>query len=304
MAARLKPPVSSLFPPRVLGGQYGKRAMNAIPHSRKYSAITVLAALALMVTGLSGCDKLKARDLLNQGTQAYKDGLTDKAIEDFKQATDLDPTLLMARLYLATAYQGQFIPGAPSEENKRNGTQALEEYQKVLSVDPNNLTALDGIGSLMYAMAATPYTPAKFEESKSYHEKHIALKPDDPDPYYWVGVIDWTLAWHANQEFRADYNRAHAAKQIKDDQPLPADLRDQFAAKYSQTVSEGMDALKKAMDRKPDYDDAMAYLSLLNRQQADMTADQSQRDQLLKTADQLMEQVKQIKQKKSVTPAG
>ena len=275
--------------------------MNA-SHPQKSSRIAIIAALALVAGCLGGCDKLKARDLLNQGTQAYKDGQTDKAIEDFKQATELDPTLLMARLYLATAYQGQFIPGAPSEENKRNGTQALQEYQKVLDTDANNLTALDGIGSLMYAMAATPYTPEKFEQSKTYHQKHIAIKPDDPDPYYWVGVIDWTLAWHANQEIRADYNRAHAAKQIKDDQPLPPDLRDKFSAKYAQTVTEGMDALKKAIERKPDYDDAMAYLSLLNRQQADMTADQAQRDGMLKTADDLMEQVKQIKQKKSTTP--
>jgi hypothetical protein len=277
--------------------------MNALPHSQKTTGMAILAALALVVSFGGGCDKLKARDLLNQGTQAYKDGLTDKAIEDFKEATNLDPTLLMARLYLATAYQGQFIPGAPSEENKRNGSQALQEYQKVLETDANNLTALDGIGSLMYAMAATPYTPEKFEESKTYHQKHIAIKPDDPDPYYWVGVIDWTLAWHANQELRADYNRAHAAKQIKDDQPLPADLRDKFSAKYAQTVSEGLDALKKASERKPDYDDALAYQSLLNRQQADMTSDGAQRDELLKNADQLMEQVKQIKQKKSGVPA-
>lgn len=265
----------------------------------------MFAALAVCVAGLTGCDKLKARDLLNQGTQAYKDGLTDKAIEDFKQSTQLDPTLLMARLYLATAYQGQFIPGAPSEENKRYGTQALQEWQNVLNVDPNNLTALDGIGSLLYNMAASPFTPEKFEESKTYHQKHIALKPDDPDPYYWVGVIDWTLAWHGNQTLRADYNRAHPTKQIKDDQPFPTpDMRDQFATKYASTITEGIDALKKAMERKPDYDDAMAYLSLLDRQQADMTADSGQRDELLKDADQLIEQVKQIKQKKGLTPTG
>ena len=277
--------------------------MNAPPHSQKSRTLPllVLATMFAAALGLGGCNKLKARDLLNQGTQAYKDGLTDKAIEDFKQATELDPTLLMARLYLATAYQGQFIPGAPSDENKRMGEQAIAEYRKVLEADPNNVSALDGLGSMMYNLAATPYTPEKFEESKTYHQKHIALKPDDPEPYYWVGVIDWTLSWHANQELRADYNRAHPTKQIKDDQPLPPDLRDQFSAKYGQTVAEGLDALKKANERRADYDDALAYESLLDRQQADMTADGGQRDDLLRQADQLMEQVKQIKQKKSQT---
>lgn len=277
--------------------------MNEIVHTHKSRTmgIAAFAAMLAVAAGFGGCNKLKARDLLNQGTQAYKDGLTDKAIEDFKQATDLDPQLLMARLYLATAYQGQFIPGAPSDENKRMGAQAIDEYKKVLEADPNNLTALDGLGSMMYNMGNPPYQPEKFEESKTYHEKHISLKPDDPEPYYWIGVIDWTLAWHANQEIRANYNRAHPTKQIKDDQPLPADLRDQFSAKYGQTVTEGLDNLKKANERKADYDDALAYQSLLDRQQADMTADGGQRDELLKQADQLMDQVKQIKQKKGQT---
>jgi len=132
--------------------------MNA-SHPQKSSRIAIIAALALVAGCLGGCDKLKARDLLNQGTQAYKDGQTDKAIEDFKQATELDPTLLMARLYLATAYQGQFIPGAPSEENKRNGTQALQaihdDYSQRLNQQSDQVDqqTLDDIRSAVAAIA-------------------------------------------------------------------------------------------------------------------------------------------------------
>ena len=42
--------------------------------------------------GAAGCDKLKARDLLNKGVAAFKNGKYDDSIEDFKQAKDLDPT--------------------------------------------------------------------------------------------------------------------------------------------------------------------------------------------------------------------
>ena len=31
------------------------------------------------------------------------------------------------------------------------------------TVDPSNLSALDGIGSILYNMAGTPFTPEKFE---------------------------------------------------------------------------------------------------------------------------------------------
>src|SRR5205814_2686524 len=96
-------------------------------------------------------------------------------------ARELDPSLINARLYLATAYASQYIPGAPSEANTRLGNQAIAEFKEVLGIDPNNLSAIDGIGSILFQMAGTPYDPKKFEESKSYHEKHIALKANDPD---------------------------------------------------------------------------------------------------------------------------
>src|ERR1700739_1505372 len=176
-------------------------------------------ALLLLVAGVSGCNKLKARDLLNKGVGNFKNGQYDSAIEDFNQARELDPPLLNARLYLATAYASQYIPGAPSEANTRLGNQAVEEFKDVLSIDDKNLSAIDGIGSIIFQMAGQPYDPKKFEESKTYHQKHIELKPNDPEPYYWIGVIDWTLAFRANNELRAEYNKDNLKKQVKDTDP-------------------------------------------------------------------------------------
>src|SRR5229473_2219996 len=136
---------------------------------------SAFAAILLLAAGLSGCSKLKARDLLNKGVAAFKNAQYDTAVEDFKQAKDLDPALIVARLYLATAYATQYIPGAPSEQNVRLGTAAVNEFKEVLSIDDKNLSAIDGIGSILFQMAGTPYDPKKFEESKSYHQKHIDL---------------------------------------------------------------------------------------------------------------------------------
>ncbi|MFZ0819469.1 MAG: tetratricopeptide repeat protein [Candidatus Acidiferrales bacterium] len=266
---------------------------------RTYHSLAALALALFAIAGLSGCNKLKARDKLAQGVQAYKNGQYDHAIEDFQEAIKLDPSLTVAQLYLATAYQTQYIPAAPSEENKRMADEAIKQYDDILSRDPNNLSAIDNMGSLLYNMAGTPFSPETFEKSKQFHMKHIELNPNDAEPYYWVGLIDWTLTWHANQQLRSDYNHAHPTKQIHDDQPLPPDLRDQYAAKNSAMVEDGISSMKKAMDRRADYDDAMAYLSLLYRQKGDMTANPSERDDLLRQADALLDQVKQIKQKKA-----
>jgi tetratricopeptide (TPR) repeat protein len=263
---------------------------------------SAFAALLLLAAGLSGCNKLKARDLLNKGVAAYKNGQYDTAIEDFKQAKELDPGLMNARLYLATAYASQYIPGAPSDQNVRLGNQAVNEFKEVLQIDPNNLSAIDGIGSILFQMAGTPYDPKKFEESKSYHQKHIELKPNDPEPYYWIGVIDWTLSFRANGELRAAYNREHVNKQVRDTDPLPPALRNEYTAKFGPLVEEGISDLQKAIQIRPDYDDAMAYLNLLYRRKADMVESADERAALLKQADDLVDKVKEIKQKRAEQP--
>jgi tetratricopeptide (TPR) repeat protein len=260
------------------------------------------AALLLLVSGVSGCSKLQARDLLNKGVGAYKNGLYDAAIDDFQKAKQLDPNLMNARLYLATAYASQYIPGAPSEQNVRLGNAAVNEFKEVLQIDPNNVSAIDGIGSILFQMAGQPYDPKKFEESKSYHQKHIELRPNDPEPYYWIGVIDWTLAFRANGEMRAAYNKDHVTKQVRDTDPLPASLRAEYAAKYGPLVDEGIADLQKAIQIKPDYDDAMAYLNLLYRRKADMVESAEERASLLKQADDLVDKVKEIKQKRAEQP--
>jgi tetratricopeptide (TPR) repeat protein len=277
-------------------------SMNHASSVRMARRASAFAALLLLAAGLSGCSKLKARDLLNKGVAAYKNGLYDAAIDDFQKAKELDPGLMNARLYLATAYASQYIPGAPSEQNVRLGTAAVNEFKEVLSIDDKNISAIDGIGSILFQMAGTPYDPKKFEESKSYHQKHIDLKPNDPEPYYWIGVIDWTLAFRANGELRAAYNRDHINKQVKDTDPLPAALRSDYTTKFGPLVEEGVTDLQKAIQLRPDYDDAMAYLNLLYRRKADMVESADERAALLKQADDLVDKVKEIKQRRAEQP--
>jgi len=276
---------------------------DACPSASSLRRAATLLALVVFAAGFSGCNKLKARDLLNKGVAAFKNGQYDAAVEDFKQAKDLDPSLLNARLYLATAYASQYIPGAPSEQNKNIGKQAIAEFKEILQTNPDNLSAIDGIGSILFQMAGTPFDPKLFEESKSYHQKHIQLKPEDPEPYYWIGVIDWTLAFRANAEVRKDYNEKNIRKQVKDTDPLPAAVRGEYLAKYGPLIDEGVTDLQKAISLRPDYDDAMAYLNLLYRRKADTVESADERAALQKQADDLVDKVKEVKQRRAAQPA-
>jgi tetratricopeptide (TPR) repeat protein len=240
---------------------------------------------------------VEARKWLNEGVQAYKRGQNDEAIDDFQKAKDLDPSLVNAQLYLATAYSAQYIPGAPSPENTQYAQRAFQEFRAILDADPDNLSAIDGAGSILYNMAGSPFDPDKMEESKSYHQKHIALRPEDPEPYYWIGVIDWSLAYRGNREMRSAYNKT-ANKIIEDEEPMPPTLAPEFQQKYGEIVAEGIARLKKAVELRPDYVDAMAYLNLLYRQKADMELTAADREDDVRIADDLVDQAKAIKVKK------
>jgi len=70
---------------------------------------------------------------------------------------------------------------------------------------------------------------------------------------------------------------------------------------YEEAIDEGIESLKHAISIKPNYDDAMAYLNLLYRRRADTVASENEREQLMKIADDLIDRVKDIKQKRSET---
>src|SRR5258707_14682931 len=97
----------------------------------------VLAATALAALNI-GCNQLRARDHLNKGVQAFTAAQYPEAVEHFKTPVELDPGFSAARLYLATAYMQQYIPGAESPENVKMASAAFENFQKVLEQEPNN----------------------------------------------------------------------------------------------------------------------------------------------------------------------
>jgi len=79
-------------------------------------------------------------------------------------------------------------------------------------------------------------------------------------------------------------------------------LRGEYTTKYGSLVDEGISNLQKSIQLKPDYDDAMAYLNLLYRRKADMVESAEERAALLKQADDLVDKVKEIKQKRAEQP--
>src|ERR1035441_976670 len=133
----------------------------------KSKAVVVLAIAALTVFATS-CNKLKARDQLNKGVQAFKSAQYPQAVECFKTAVVYDPTFATARLYLATAYMQQYIPGADSPENNQMAAAAQGQFQQVLDQDPKNTLAVASIASLLFY-------EKKLDEAAQWNLKLVSL---------------------------------------------------------------------------------------------------------------------------------
>jgi len=224
----------------------------------KRKAVVVLAIAAMTVFATS-CEKLKARDQLNKGVQAFKSAQYPIAVEDFKKAVEYDPTFATARLYLATAYMQQYIPGADSPENNQMAKAAYDQFQEVLARDPKNELAVASIASLLFS-------EKKLDDANEWNLKLISLNPKSKEAYYTLGVIAWTKALVSDGEARAKLG-------MKPEDPGPLKdkkVRAEVAAKNGPIVDAGIKYLDKSLQIDPEYDDAMAYENLLYRQKADL----------------------------------
>jgi tetratricopeptide (TPR) repeat protein len=263
---------------------------------KKNLQILALAAAGLSLLSASGCSKLQARDHLNKGVMAYKNAKYEEAIDHFQQSAALDPTLINAKMYLATAYEQQYIPGVDSPDNVHMAEQAIVQFKSVLdstnAVREQRVTSAKGVASLYYNMK-------KFDDAKKYNRMVSDMDPNDPDPYYSIGVIDWAACYQPRMEARAKLGmkpEEHLNAKNKDQKKTCDELKE----KNSSSVQEGIEELNTALKIRPDYDDAMAYLNLMYREKADLECDDlDARAADLKTADHWVDETLRVKKEKA-----
>ena len=234
---------------------------------KKYIAFLALGAVTFLTTG---CDKLRSRDHMNKGVQAYRNARWPDAVEHFKEAVRLDPQNVNGKLYLATAYMTQYVPGVDDPRNVQFATAARDEFNQVLKENPSDKTALASLASLSYqeAQGIPKFEDKlkKLDESKDWNLKLLQADPQNKEAYYTLAVIDW-LKWYPS------YMSARAEMGMKPEDPGPLKdkkVRAELKEKYDALLQDGIDNLNKALKIDPNYDDAMSYLNLLIRQRADL----------------------------------
>jgi len=114
----------------------------------KLSRTSIAALLVVLAAASGGCtlvNRVRAKNALNEGARAYKDGRFADAEERFRVAFELDPTQKNAPVFIARAVQQQYKPGVQTPENLALGEKAVAAYQDILNRDPANEDAYKAI---------------------------------------------------------------------------------------------------------------------------------------------------------------
>jgi tetratricopeptide (TPR) repeat protein len=213
-----------------------------------------------MVLSMSGCQQLEARDQLNKGVDAYKSAHYEEAIGHFQRATELDPTLAMAKTYLATALAQDIVPGGTTPENLKTANQAIAIFKEVLVKNPDDLNSIKRIAGIYYNIN-------DFENAKIWQKKVLAIDPKDPEAAYTIGAINWN---EAHEELLKLLVPAGLNDDGKGNVKAPKKLMEEYKTQASAQVEEGMKYLQMALENRPNYDNAMAYLNLMYRSKANI----------------------------------
>ena len=250
--------------------------------------VILSSAVAALLVFSAGCQKLKSRDQLNQGVRAFQGAQYQEAVEHFKTAVELDPAFPTARLYLATAYFQQYIPGAESPENTQMAKAAYDNFMKVLEQDSRNTVAMASVASLYLYQK-------KWDDAQQWYEKLVAVDPNNADAYYSLGFIAWSKWYPAYTNARLDMG-------MKQDDPGPfkdKKVKEELKAKWLPTINSGLQSLDKTLQINPEYEDAMSYENLLIRERADLLDSKEEYEGAIKTADNWMQKALDTKKVKA-----
>ena len=251
--------------------------------------------LLALVAPTVGCQRLKARVTMKSANALYRAERYDEAIKKYEEVIALDPWWTDAYRNAGLCYLALYQPGSLHQKDIEYSTQAIiklrrylqfvpedekaedllmdtymktaryqeavDFYQAKLKNDPKNSKFLQTIG-MIYAKANN------FEEARKWFRARAEADARNPEAWYSLGVLCWERAFK-NQELTVDEKRS--------------------------LIDEGMQALQKAVELRPDYFEAYSYINLLYRQKALTETEPEQAQKDLQEADVSMKKAIQLR---------
>jgi tetratricopeptide (TPR) repeat protein len=230
----------------------------------KLSRIHVVALLAALVVSTGGCalvNRVRAKNALNEGARAYRDGRFADAEAKFRYSYELDPTQKNAPLFIARAVQQQYKPGVQAPENIAIGEKAIAAYQEILKSDPTNEDAYKAIVFLYGQM----------KRDEKVNELLIQRANSGPSPEKRAEALTILASKQWNCAYEITEQKENKTTENKPDKILvhykkPANQSD--FDKANQCATEGLKLVEQAISLDPNNPNVWSYKANLLREKS------------------------------------
>jgi tetratricopeptide (TPR) repeat protein len=266
-----------------------------MPTRRQRAALG--AVLTFVVLGLAGCNKIKARQELKKGHEFLKAGQYEAALSAYQEALRLDPSEKKIYKSIGLAYMGRYQPGSKHQKDLEFAQKAIDNLDRYVQAFPQDKKAREFLVSMylatdryddaikfyeemvkadpkdskaMSSIAQMYFKKGDFDTAVTWLKRRLEVEGNNPEVYYFIGVQAWDRSYN-----------------------FP-DLAPETRAKI---VEDGLQALNKAVEIKPDYFEAISYINLLYREKAKMESDPAKKKELTDTADRYLQQALELRKK-------
>ena len=269
----------------------------------KLSRTRIAIVLAVLVVSSSGCgviNRIRAKNQLNEAARSYREAHFEEAEDHARRALALDPNNKTAPLFIARIVHREYQPGISTPANIEKANRAIEEYKKILQIDPKNEEAYKAIASLLGAI--------KQDQKQREWITQRAIDPNaDKDKRAEAYVVLASKDWHCSNEItdlptNKITNVNPATNKATLSYKKPKDDKEFQTAKMC--VAHGLEEIENAIKLDPNSEAAWSYktnLLLEASKLAEMDGkmgDKAQLDKQEKEAQNRTDELNKINQKK------
>ena len=259
----------------------------------KLSRISIAALLVALVAVSGGCtlvNRVRAKNALNEGARAYKDGRFADAEERFRTAFELDPSQKNAPVFIARAVQQQYKPGVQTPENLAMGEKAVAAYQSILNRDPANEDAYKAVVFLYGQMKQDD----KVNQLLAERAKNGPTPTAKAEALTILASKQWQCAYDITEQ-KENKVTENQPNRILIKYRKPANQAD--FDKAQQCATEGLRLAEEAASNDPNNPNAWSYKANLLREKsklAEMAGDATAKGDLDKQYEAALETQKRL----------
>jgi tetratricopeptide (TPR) repeat protein len=264
---------------------------------RSAAAVTLIL---LSVALTSGCNKIKSKQEIKKGNDFFKATQYQTALAAYQEALRLDPDTKKLHKNIGLAYMGLYQPGSKHPKDLEYAAKAIEHLKIYTEAFPQDRKAREFLVSLYL-------TTERFDDAIAFYQGMVKDDPKDTramqslaQMYFKKGDVDHAVEWlkrrleaETTPEAKAEVYYFIGVQAWDRSYNFP----DIDPVQRMHIVDEGLDALNKALQIRPDYFEALSYVNLLYREKAKIEADPVKKQEYTDTANKYLQQALELRKK-------